>query len=283
MIILGYRDDRQALDLREGLVASGVPRSNVLTLVNAAPRVCQSHGSPDVLRLTHNLGYAGAMNLGLDLAAAQGWDIAALLTHDVQVSGSTLLDLATLLREVREIAVIGPLLDDEQGRFFSGGGGLHRGGVFHLGGEQRGLRDVDWIDGAVLVGKTQALRDVGGFDDRFFLYAEDVDLCLRLGRRGWRVAVSGDHRASQQVGGQSPERRRVTAYLSARNLLETYRKDGGRGSALGLAARQLRRIATGPDPLSLKTASLRGMLACPLRRFGPPPPGIRTGSDVVAG
>jgi GT2 family glycosyltransferase len=51
----------------------------------------------------------------------------------------------------------------------------------------RGALDVDWIAGMFMLFPASAFGAVGGFDERYFLYYEDVDLCRRLGRRGLRV------------------------------------------------------------------------------------------------
>ena len=48
-------------------------------------------------------------------------------------------------------------------------------------------RDVDWVSGAVLWLRRSALESIGGWDERYFMYFEDVDLCWRLRRLGWRV------------------------------------------------------------------------------------------------
>ncbi len=49
-------------------------------------------------------------------------------------------------------------------------------------------RRVDWVSAAFWLVAAQAWRDVGGFDERFFMYCEDVDFCVRLRLAGWRLA-----------------------------------------------------------------------------------------------
>ncbi len=48
-------------------------------------------------------------------------------------------------------------------------------------------RDADWLVGAVLVLRREVIADVGGFDERFFMYSEEADLCRRIRDAGWEV------------------------------------------------------------------------------------------------
>src|SRR5581483_5575555 len=85
---------------------------------------------------------------------------------------------------------------------------LGRAGVAQSGG--RATRDVDWAMGAALLLRREALDEVGFFDEGFFIYSEETDLCRRLRDAGWRTqyfpAVTVVHHESQFSAGV-PERR----------------------------------------------------------------------------
>lgn len=85
---------------------------------------------------------------------------------------------------------------------------LGRAGVKQSGGCEP--RDVDWVMGAALLLRREALDEVGLFDEEFFLYSEETDLCRRLRRAGWAVrtfpAVTVVHHESQ-FSAAIPERR----------------------------------------------------------------------------
>ncbi len=92
----------------------------------------------------------------------------------------------------------------------------------------------DWLSAACLLLRADALRAVGGFDEDYFLYEEDADLCLRLRRAGFGLlhvpAVEVVH-ASGRSTGQAPARTRL-AYQ--RSHLLYYRKHRGALEVLGL-------------------------------------------------
>jgi N-acetylglucosaminyl-diphospho-decaprenol L-rhamnosyltransferase len=54
------------------------------------------------------------------------------------------------------------------------------------------LTDVDWVVGAFVVVRRTAFEEVGGFDERYRLYFEDVDFCVRMWSHGWRVRLNPD-------------------------------------------------------------------------------------------
>jgi GT2 family glycosyltransferase len=62
---------------------------------------------------------------------------------------------------------------------------------------------VDWLSGACVLARREALADVGGFDERYFLYWEDADLCRRLRARGHHVRYVPSATAVHRVGHSS--------------------------------------------------------------------------------
>ena len=59
---------------------------------------------------------------------------------------------------------------------------------------------VDWVTGACFLVRREAFAAVGGFDDRYFMYVEEVDLCWRLARAGWRTGYESSARVLHLAG-----------------------------------------------------------------------------------
>jgi hypothetical protein len=95
-------------------------------------------------------------------------------------------------------AVAGPLvralsgtIEDSARRFPTAASLVRKAVLPGMGGPDYpthcGTQDVDWVAGMFMLFRSGAFRDVGGFDERYFLYYEDVDLCRRLHAAGARV------------------------------------------------------------------------------------------------
>jgi N-acetylglucosaminyl-diphospho-decaprenol L-rhamnosyltransferase len=171
-----------------------------------------------------NVGYAAGMNLGV-AALPPFVDTLLLLTHEVELSPGAIEVLATALHSDRT-AVVGPLLLTDPSTIWSAGGTLD--GVRRLPGHRlRGATpaaagsapiDCAWLDGAVIAVGLETWRAVGGMDERYFLYAEDIDLGLRAGAAGRPVRVIPAARAIQAPSGA------IDPYLWTRNPFLLFRK-----------------------------------------------------------
>jgi N-acetylglucosaminyl-diphospho-decaprenol L-rhamnosyltransferase len=110
-------------------------------------------------------------------------------------------------------------------------------------------RSVDWLMGAALLLRREALDDVGLFDEGFFLYSEETDLCLRLRRHGWRAcylpAVTVVHHESQFSAG-IPARRVNEMWRSRHRYWQKHHSTAGaRAAALATGGQYALRAAAG--------------------------------------
>jgi GT2 family glycosyltransferase len=101
-------------------------------------------------------------------------------------------------------------------------------------------RRVDWAVGAALLIRREAIQAIGGLDERFFMYAEDLEWCWRASRRGWEIWFEPSALV-RHVGNASGEKRygelRTKAYMA--NTYRFYTKAHGRLAALGYRALNL--------------------------------------------
>ena len=146
-----------------------------------------------MIRSPHNLGYGGGANLALRTCRA---DVAVVLNTDIIVPSDWLAQLIAPMVEDPNIGIAGCKLYYPGGRSIQHAGGYITApqawpGHYGLNAEDQGqhdtIRDVDYVIGAALAVKRSVLEQIGLFDEGYFLYYEDVDLCLRARRAGYRV------------------------------------------------------------------------------------------------
>jgi GT2 family glycosyltransferase len=274
------------------LLEQGVEPRSVAIVHNPVDPSDPPAQAPDpgvaVLRTPRNLAYAGGMNTGIRHHLAAGAARVLLLTQDVRLRPGAIDALLAAGDRHPEYGVLGPLLwlRDEDRVFSYGGRRGRRGGwVEHvLDGpppSTDGIAPSDWADGAALLIRREVFDRVGLMDERFFIYFEETDLCLRATRSGWRIGVALDAHAEQESG--QPARPGFHAYLISRNGFEYARRSSG---LVGVAAAIRRALLESLQLLSAyrqagaeerATARIKltgtwlGFVDFVRRRFGPPP------------
>ena len=162
----------------------------------------------EVLRNRHNQGFARAVNQAVRERVHAPHLL--LLNPDAEVHEHCLERLMAAMTMDR-VAVAGPRLFDSDGAeqrpwwdfpsaslAWSQALGAHR---FQRSDFTQSA-DVPFVVGACLLVRTDAFQAVGGFDERYWLYGEEADLCKRLSNEGWRVHYVAEASASH-VGGAS--------------------------------------------------------------------------------
>lgn len=168
-----------------------------------------------VLDMGGNRGYAGAANAALRHASTAGWpDAFLLLTQDCHLEDDAAYVLLAGLQKPG-VSLALPILGfaSDPTRVFSAGGTLAKdGSTRHIGygtpmdsvSRSEASYDVHWGDGACLMMRCSEVLGLGGFDESYFLYVEEIDLQLRLRRNGGRVLMMPAARAYQEPGDCSP-------------------------------------------------------------------------------
>lgn len=153
----------------------------------------------ECLRSPQNLGAAGARN-ALAARASPATEFFFVLDDDAVPEPALLERLVTAMTSDRELGMAGARIVawDDPSRELGGAGYVDwRWGRFR---EVRATRavDCDFVITCAALIRAAAFRAAGGFDEDYFVYHEDVDFCVRLGRRGFRVryepAVAARHK-----------------------------------------------------------------------------------------
>jgi GT2 family glycosyltransferase len=189
-------------------------------------------GSPAMIRgnyprvrliaLHQNVGFAGGNNRGL--AAARGeWIL--LLNSDAQIRPGAISALAEYLEVHPAVGLVGPKLLNGDGTTQSSRRRFPSLAVLFLESTwlqplapprslrrfymedvpDSGAHAVDWVTGAAMMVRKEVVDQVGGLDDGYFMYSEELDWCRRIRQAGWEIAYTPDAEVVH-YGGKSSEK-----------------------------------------------------------------------------
>jgi N-acetylglucosaminyl-diphospho-decaprenol L-rhamnosyltransferase len=170
-----------------------------------------------------NLGYGRAANLGIASTRAP---VVAVLNPDAEVVPGTAAAVLGRFDDDERLGAVGPQLLNPDGTPYPSArsapsitdavghallGAIAPENRFtesyrQLAADPEAPRDVEWISGAAVWLRRSALDRVGGWDERFFLFFEDVDLCRRLGGDGWTISYEPGGHVMHTVGGSRARR-----------------------------------------------------------------------------
>jgi len=148
----------------------------------------------EIVENEHPKGFGANHNAAFRRCETQLFCVA---NPDIRLTADPFPALTAALESPR-LAAVGPLVrgpgeepEDSARRFPTASGLLRKLVAPSVGPDypvEAGQMTVDWIAGMFIVFRADAFRAVGGFDERFFLYYEDVDICARLRAAGYSVA-----------------------------------------------------------------------------------------------
>lgn len=202
----------EGLSLQIVVVDNASTDGSLEMLADEFPRV-------QVVANQENVGFAAANNQGIDQATGRHL---LLLNPDTRIVDRALVEMVRYLDDHPKVAVVGPRLVLPDGTIQGGAAGYdpspgtvlnHVFMIQRLAPNRiRGLWlakqsydateiDVDWVAGACMMVRSDAVQQVGPMDTSYFMYAEDIEWCHRMRKAGWKVVCLGEVCVIHYIGG----------------------------------------------------------------------------------
>jgi GT2 family glycosyltransferase len=284
IVIWNGRDD--TLECLSTFRADGYPNREIIVVDNGSTDdsvAAIRAGFPDtvILQTGRNLGFTGGNNAGIQQALERGADYVFLLNNDTLVESDALEKLVEAAEANPDAGLLAPVIhnfDPPQAIWFSGSVvNLRRGTAWHDNSRQPSREEmpyeVPWATGCAMLIRADLVRRLGGFDDRYYLSWEDVDLSLRVRKEGHRLLVVPQSRIYHKGGQSGKNLNGIYNYYAVRNSLLLASKYSGRDyprAAFSIVSGALR---GGLRFSSLRTGRFRliwdGLRDHLCRRYGP--------------
>ncbi len=208
-IVLNYNGREMTLATVASLLALDYPELGILVVDNGSTdgsdaAVAAAFPAVRRLRTVENLGISGGLNLGFRVGLAEGWDFLMPMNNDIEVAPDLLRELVAAAAGDPTIGCAGPkcfYFFGDRNRIWSAGGTLRfRESVTRergMGELDRGRFDrdgeVDYVNGALMLIRREAMVATGLWDPVYHVSVEDADWCVRMKRAGYRCWYA--HRA----------------------------------------------------------------------------------------
>jgi GT2 family glycosyltransferase len=245
IVILNYNGRNFLEKYLPGVLKTSYPNYQVYVADNASKDdsvayLKENFPGIHLIELGRNYGFSRGYNLALlDIEP----DFFVLLNSDVEVSPNWLEPLVEMMERNRQIAAVQPkiraLNDPEYFEYAGAAGGwidflgypFCRGRIFSTVEKDKGQYDQEqeifWASGCCMMVRAPLFKGFGGFDDEFFAHLEEIDLCWRFKRAGYKIMFTPRsvvyHLGGGTLGYHSPYK----TYLNFRNSYYTLLKNEG--------------------------------------------------------
>jgi hypothetical protein len=200
-VILNTNRKDDTLECIESLSSCSYSNKKIIVLDNhstdgSVVAIREAYPDVQIIELVENLGYAGNNNVGIAAALDQEADWVFVLNEDIILDGKCIEKLVNVGESDPQIGIVGPLVyhHNEPNVIQSAGGILGKyWESIHLGkneldrGQFTTPRSVEWISGCAILVRRTAIDQAGMLDKDYFIYWEETEWCIRIGRVGWKI------------------------------------------------------------------------------------------------
>lgn len=245
VIIVNYNDKSHLEKCIRSLEETGKNRIDEIIVVDnnstdgSQEFILRNFSGVELISNIRNIGYPMANNQGIEKSTGR---FILFLNPDTVVHPES-LDL--LLEEIKTnpyAGAVGPALLQGEKRYQISFGGardffseifqkcvLNFYYKFRLKFSRRKM-EVNWVGGACLLTRRDVLVEAGLFDENFFLYFEDIDLCYRIRENGWKIIYLPLAEINHVGGASTGSRKLFSRYFYRKSQLYFYKKHNSRSS-----------------------------------------------------
>lgn len=241
-VVLNWRDPDATTECVQMLMRSGYENLSILIVDNGSGDQSEEilrNRFPEChfLQTGQNLGYAGGNGAGMLYCLEMGAFAVLVINPDCVVERGFLDPLVDELLEHEDTGATGPVqLNRQNSRLIWANGGsrfspwnsrvIPDGPSAAMEPPRGGRYEVGFICGACILLRADAIREVGPFDPRLFLFSEEPDWCARARRRGWKTVTVAFSRVEHAGSTATSSTRRATTYYICRNACWVARRHG---------------------------------------------------------
>jgi GT2 family glycosyltransferase len=236
-ITVNWNRADDTMECLDSLVKSGVDQSSIIVVDNGSTDgsvelISRKMSSVQIMKMGENLGYIKGVNRGISRALDNGAQMILLMNNDATVDPDAIDKLLEAADGRKEAGILGPkiLYYGRNVIWFTGGRFNWRWGFSsHPGMDETdisGTEDekVDFITGCAMLVRREVFEEVGLFDESYWMYAEDLDFCLKAFLKGWESWVIPSALAHHKVSASSGVKgtnvmTRVRSYYYPKNML----------------------------------------------------------------
>jgi len=237
IVILNYNGRNYLEKFLPSVIASTYPNKKIIIADNASTDdsvlyIRNDFKEAEIILLDKNYGFAGGYNKALSKVMA---DYYILLNSDVEATPGWITPVISLMESDTTIAACQPKIlafeNKSQFEYAGASGGwidkfgypFNRGRIFDFcendEGQYNNTSEIFWATGAAMFVRPSVYHEQNGFDEYFFAHQEEIDLCWRMQRAGYKIFVVPDSVVYHLGGGTLPAGNKRKVFLNFRNNL----------------------------------------------------------------
>lgn len=214
-IIVNWREPHMTLRAVDSLLSQSIKLDRIIVVDNGSgddssnilADAVQQYDSCDLIELPENLGFGGGNNAALRILLDAGFDTIWLFNNDAIADKKCHEELLQTMNSDAQIGAVGSIINDPKhsdnnaiGHYFDLKS-LTAKMLYDEGALNQ--KPYAWVTAASLYLRGDALRKAGIFDEGFFMYWEDVDLCMRIKEAGYSLSVAQNAIVEHEAGTSS--------------------------------------------------------------------------------